>query len=148
MSARARLLLRLPSLLVLALTLWPPLLLLATYALPPRLASYLPPPVWPWSKGTLLLPSSARQRDASLMWHLFLAVCGVVVSATLATSLAGGAAAAGTEEPPSFNLVGFVILVHFHAQDNVFPPGPHVLACVVLQAAELLVLETAAATLP
>ncbi|PWN47230.1 hypothetical protein IE53DRAFT_382280 [Violaceomyces palustris] len=71
-------------------------------------------------------------RDAGALWAAFMATCVAVVTESLIRSLE-----ADRDEPPSFNLVGFAFLLHFHSYSPEYPASKHVYFCVLLQLAEI-----------
>jgi hypothetical protein len=85
--------------------------------------------------------------NAALLWRLFLSVCFAVVSSTLVRTLEGqnNGFAAQADDPntsPTFNLVGFAVLLHLHASSYSFPPNKHVYLSILLQVGEVLGVQT------
>ncbi|UZJ54889.1 hypothetical protein CBS101457_004209 [Exobasidium rhododendri] len=84
--------------------------------------------------------------NAALLWRLFLSVCFAVVSSTLLRTLEGNNNLIinpddlGTS--PTFNLVGFAVLLHLHASSYAFPPNKHVYLSILFQVGEVLGIQT------
>lgn len=86
--------------------------------------------------------------NAALLWRLFLSVCFAIVSSTLVRTLEGQNsgftphAADDVNTSPTFNLVGFAVLLHLHASSYSFPPNKHVYLSILLQVGEVLGVQT------
>ncbi|PWZ01958.1 hypothetical protein BCV70DRAFT_198236 [Testicularia cyperi] len=74
-----------------------------------------------------------RARDATALWASFTSTSVAVITDCLIRNLD-----ADREEPPSFNLVGFAFLLHFHTYSADAPANQHVYICVLLQLLHIL----------
>ncbi|EPQ27771.1 uncharacterized protein PFL1_04516 [Pseudozyma flocculosa PF-1] len=93
-------------------------------------------PIGGWAQGYFGSESHdaiARARDAAALWASFTATCVAVVTESLIRSLE-----ADREEAPSFNLVGFAFLLHFHSFSPEHEATKHVYLCILLQITEVL----------
>lgn len=86
--------------------------------------------------------TEAHAANAALLWRLFLSVCFAVVSSTLLRTLEGNNGSAMNPDDfgnsPTFNLVGFAVLLHLHATSYSLPPNKHVYLSILLQVGEVL----------
>jgi hypothetical protein len=80
--------------------------------------------------------------NATLLWRLFLSVCCAVVSSTLLRTLEGNNTLMTNPDDfsnsPTFNLVGFAVLLHLHASSYSFPPNKHLYLSILFQVGEVL----------
>lgn len=119
--------------------------LLPSSELPKQLASFLRVPEY----AKILLSDSASHSEmhaanATLLWHLFLSVCVAVLSSTLLRTLEGLTNSLNPDDyasSPTFNLVGFAVLLHLHATSQSFPPNKHVWLTILFQVGEVLGLQ-------
>lgn len=91
-------------------------------------------------------PSEAdvHTANSTLLWRLFLSVCLAVISSTLLRTLEGHNTIVNPDDlgnSPTFNLVGFAVLLHLHASSYSFPPNKHVYLSILIQVGEVLGLQ-------
>lgn len=104
---------------------------------------------WLPSDVHVLVNTSASETDvhsanSALLWRLFLSVCLAVVSSTLLRTLEGHNTIVNPDDlgnSPTFNLVGFAVLLHLHASSYTFPPNKHVYLSILFQVGEVLGLQ-------
>lgn len=87
---------------------------------------------------------AVRAANSSLLWRLFLSVCFAVISSTLLRTLEGHNTIVNPDDlgnSPTFNLVGFAVLLHLHASSFTFPPNKHVYLSILFQVCEVLGLQ-------
>lgn len=88
--------------------------------------------------------SDVHTANSALLWRLFLSVCLAVVSSTLLRTLEGHNTIVNPDDlgnSPTFNLVGFAVLLHLHASSYTFPPNKHVYLSILFQVGEVLGLQ-------